>query len=77
MAHLCDLHKSLPVDVWLAGFLKHPAQAIQNWADLALQLGVDPPDQDKGQSAQKIQQYAVRLKVMIVNPMAFYQQQLI
>ncbi|KAI3401168.1 hypothetical protein diail_314 [Diaporthe ilicicola] len=35
---------------------------IKTWADLALQLGVDPPDQDKGQSAQKIQQYAVRLK---------------
>ncbi|KAK2607950.1 hypothetical protein N8I77_006589 [Diaporthe amygdali] len=38
------------------------AKEIKTWADLALQLGVDPPDQDKGQSAQKIQQYAVRLK---------------
>lgn len=40
---------------------------IKTWADLALQLGVEPPDQDKGQSAQKIQQYAVRLKVMNIN----------
>lgn len=44
---------------------------IKTWADLALQLGVDPPDQDKGQSAQKIQQYAVRLKVMSPDPMEF------
>lgn len=36
---------------------------IKTWAELALRLGVDPPDQDKGQSTQKIQQYAVRLKV--------------
>lgn len=50
---------------------------IKTWADLALQLGVDPPDQDKGQSAQKIQQYAVRLKVMSLDPMEFKQQQLI
>jgi hypothetical protein len=39
------------------------SKEIKTWADLALQLGVEPPDQDKGQSAQKIQQYAVRLKV--------------
>ncbi|KAH8773471.1 ARS binding protein 2-domain-containing protein [Diaporthe sp. PMI_573] len=38
------------------------SKEIKTWADLALQLGVEPPDQDKGQSAQKIQQYAVRLK---------------
>ncbi|ROW10709.1 hypothetical protein VPNG_05144 [Cytospora leucostoma] len=35
---------------------------IKTWAELALRLGVDPPDKDKGQSTQKIQQYAVRLK---------------
>ncbi|KAI0025855.1 ARS binding protein 2-domain-containing protein [Xylariomycetidae sp. FL0641] len=35
---------------------------IKTWAELALRLGVEPPDQDKGQSSQKIQQYAVRLK---------------
>lgn len=36
---------------------------IKTWADLALKLGVEPPDEDKGQSSQKRQQYAVRLKV--------------
>ncbi|KAK1594997.1 ARS binding protein 2 [Colletotrichum navitas] len=35
---------------------------VKTWAELALKLGVEPPDQDKGQSSQKIQQYAVRLK---------------
>ncbi|OLN92181.1 ARS-binding protein 2 [Colletotrichum chlorophyti] len=35
---------------------------IKTWAELALKLGVEPPDQGKGQSSQKIQQYAVRLK---------------
>lgn len=36
---------------------------IKTWAQLALDLGVEPPSFDKGQSAQKVQQYAVRLKV--------------
>ncbi len=36
---------------------------LKTWAELALKLGVDPPDQEKGESSQKIQQYAVRLKV--------------
>lgn len=36
---------------------------IKTWAQLALDLGVEPPALDKGQSAQKVQQYAVRLKV--------------
>ncbi|KAL3418685.1 ARS binding protein 2 [Phlyctema vagabunda] len=35
---------------------------LQTWAQLALELGVEPPALDKGQSAQKVQQYAVRLK---------------
>ncbi|KAI5862269.1 ARS binding protein 2-domain-containing protein [Durotheca rogersii] len=38
------------------------AKELKTWADLALKLGVEPPDHDKGQSSQKIQQYAVRLK---------------
>lgn len=41
------------------------SKEIKTWADLALRLGVEPPDQDKGQSSQKIQQYAVRLKVIL------------
>jgi hypothetical protein len=36
---------------------------IKTWAQLAIDLGVEPPAMEKGQSAQKVQQYAVRLKV--------------
>lgn len=36
---------------------------IGTWNNLVLQLGVDPPDVSKQQSSQKLQQYAVRLKV--------------
>ena len=36
---------------------------IKSWSQLALALGVEPPIAEKKQSAQKIQQYAVRLKV--------------
>ncbi|KAF2754953.1 hypothetical protein EJ05DRAFT_513284 [Pseudovirgaria hyperparasitica] len=35
---------------------------IKTWAQLALDLGVEPPDLEKGQSTQKVQQYSVRLK---------------
>ncbi|KAJ8110038.1 hypothetical protein OPT61_g7008 [Boeremia exigua] len=35
---------------------------IRTWTQLALDLGVSPPDTDKGQSTQKVQQYSVRLK---------------
>lgn len=41
---------------------------IKTWGELALTLGVEPPDQDKGESSQKIQQYAVRLKVHNITP---------
>jgi hypothetical protein len=44
---------------------KLDTKELKTWAELALKLGVEPPDQEKGQSAQKIQQYAVRLKVGI------------
>jgi hypothetical protein len=41
------------------------SKTIKTWAELAVKLGVEPPDHDKSkkQSSQKIQQYAVRLKV--------------
>lgn len=42
---------------------KLETKELKTWAELALKLGVEPPDQEKGQSSQKIQQYAVRLKV--------------
>lgn len=40
---------------------------IKTWAQLAIILGVEPPALEKGQSAQKVQQYAVRLKVSRFN----------
>ena len=42
---------------------KFDAKEIKTWSALALELGVEPPDIDKGQSTQKVQQYSVRLKV--------------
>jgi hypothetical protein len=42
---------------------KFDAREIKTWTQLALDLGVAPPDTDKGQSTQKVQQYSVRLKV--------------
>jgi hypothetical protein len=42
---------------------KLDSKEIKTWTALALDLGVLPPDLDKGQSTQKVQQYSVRLKV--------------
>ena len=42
---------------------KLETKEIKTWAQLALDLGVEPPSAEKGQSAQKVQQYSVRLKV--------------
>ena len=36
---------------------------IKTWTQLVMELGVEPPDAAKNQSSQKVQQYAVRLKV--------------
>lgn len=36
---------------------------IKTWIQLAIELGVEPPSLEKKQSTQKVQQYAVRLKV--------------
>ncbi|KAF2861204.1 hypothetical protein K470DRAFT_257112 [Piedraia hortae CBS 480.64] len=41
---------------------KFEAKEIKTWGQLALDLGVEAPDLSKGQSAQKVQQYSVRLK---------------
>ncbi|KAK3705803.1 hypothetical protein LTR37_013110 [Vermiconidia calcicola] len=41
---------------------KFDAKEIKTWGQLALDLGVEPPDVSKGQSVQKVQQYSVRLK---------------
>lgn len=37
---------------------------IKTWVQLVVELGVELPDPAKGQSTQKVQQYAVRLKVL-------------
>ena len=44
---------------------KFDQKEIKTWQQLALELGVEPPSLDKGQSTQKVQQYSVRLKVRL------------
>ena len=48
----------------LFGLIKKlEAREIETWSQLVTELGVEPPDTAKNQSAQKVQQFAVRLKV--------------
>jgi ARS binding protein 2 len=42
---------------------KFDNKEIKTWGQLAMDLGVEPPNLEKNQSVQKVQQYAVRLKV--------------
>jgi hypothetical protein len=51
---------------------KLETKELKTWAELALKLGVEPPDQEKGESTQKIQQYAVRLKVRIMSSLCCF-----
>jgi hypothetical protein len=44
---------------------------LKTWIQLATELGVEPPSIEKKQSTQKVQQYAVRLKVS--NTFVFFQ----
>ena len=39
---------------------------LKTWIQLAIELGVEPPSAEKKQSTQKVQQYAVRLKVSLI-----------
>ncbi|KAE8356630.1 ARS binding protein 2-domain-containing protein [Aspergillus coremiiformis] len=41
---------------------KLDSKELKTWISLATELGVEPPDLEQGQSTQKVQQYAVRLK---------------
>lgn len=41
---------------------RYEEKEIKTWVELALELGVEKPALDKGQSTQKVQQYSVRLK---------------
>jgi hypothetical protein len=42
---------------------KWESKEIETWSQLVIDMGVVPPDVASGQSTQKVQQYAVRLKV--------------
>ena len=44
---------------------KLETKEIETWSQLVVDMGVEPPDVTKNQSTQKVQQYAVRLKVAI------------
>jgi hypothetical protein len=50
---------------------KLDAKEIKTWTQLALDLGVKPPNTDEGQSTQKVQQYSVRLKVRVFHSVTF------
>ncbi len=41
------------------------SKELKTWTQLVIELGVEPPDTSKNQSTQKVQQYAVRLKVLL------------
>lgn len=41
---------------------KYEEKEIKTWVELALELGVEKPALERGQSTQKVQQYSVRLK---------------
>ena len=47
---------------------KFESKEIKTWTELALELGVEKPAVEKGQSSQKVQQYSVRLKVCLALP---------
>jgi hypothetical protein len=51
---------------------KFDAKEIKTWTQLALDLGVKPPNTDEGQSTQKVQQYSVRLKVRALHFSHFF-----
>lgn len=42
---------------------KFDSKELKTWIQLAIELGVEPPSIERKQSTQKVQQYAVRLKV--------------
>lgn len=47
---------------------KLEGKEIKTWTQLVIELGVELPDPNKNQSSQKVQQYAVRLKVGVFAP---------
>ena len=47
-------------------------QEIKTWSQLVVDMGVEPPDISKNQSTQKVQQYAVRLKVRLTEGLMLF-----
>ncbi|KAJ5267639.1 hypothetical protein N7478_010447 [Penicillium angulare] len=54
--------KSFSVFILFELIRKLDNKELKTWIQLAIELGVEPPDMEKKQSTQKVQQYAVRLK---------------
>lgn len=48
------------------------AKEIKTWTQLVIELGVELPDTARNQSTQKVQQYAVRLKVNFLSLSTHY-----
>lgn len=55
--------KSFSIFVLWELIRKLDQKELKTWIQLAIELGVEPPSMEKKQSTQKVQQYAVRLKV--------------
>jgi hypothetical protein len=55
--------KSFSIFVLWELIQKLDKKELKTWIQLAIELGVEPPSTEKKQSTQKVQQYAVRLKV--------------
>ena len=56
-------HKYFDTFVLFGLISRLESKNIKTWTDLVVELGVELPDVSKNQSTQKVQQYAVRLKV--------------
>lgn len=63
--------KSFDVFVLFELIQKLEAKEIETWSQLVVDMGVVPPNVASGQSTQKVQQYAVRLKVRERSHFAF------
>lgn len=60
--------KSFSIFTLLELIRKLDNKELKTWIQLAIELGVEPPSMEKKQSTQKVQQYAVRLKVRYFGP---------
>lgn len=58
--------KSFDIFILFELIQKLEAKEIETWSQLVVEMGVEPPDVASGQSTQKVQQYAVRLKVSLI-----------